>query len=246
MSDLPKYQLIINDIKQKILNNTYKVDDKLPTENELADIYGVSRMTVNKALIDLEKDNYVYKIQGSGTYVKRRTLNKKFGSSVSFTNDISSSGSIPSSKLLEFRYCNYDEFPIIFKGLNLNENDNLIFFKRLRFSNNNPVAISLTFVSPKIVRNIDINELNNSFYDYILNKYNIKPICKNYTVSACMANSSQKKWLNTDETALLKVSHYSYTQNGNPFEYNETFYLSDKFTYTTNGETFGIESRNDK
>ncbi len=243
MGNLPKYQYIINDIKNKILKNIYKIDEKIPTENELAEIYGVSRMTVNKALLDLQKDDYIYKIQGSGTYIKRRIINKEFGSSISFSSDISDIGSIPGSKLLEFSYIDFKENPTIFKNLNLNNDDKVLFFKRLRLSDNKPVAISSTYISQKVIPELDADTLSHSFYEYIQKKFNVKPICRNYIISATLADDFQKAWLKVKNEALLKVSHYSYTQDGTAFEYNETYYLSDRFTYITNGDGSGINHK---
>lgn len=43
--------------------------DKLPTERELAETYKVSRQTVRQALEKLEKDGFIRKVQGSGSYI---------------------------------------------------------------------------------------------------------------------------------------------------------------------------------
>lgn len=45
----------------KINNNIYKVGDKLPTNMQLCDLYGVSRITINRALMDLESEGYIEK-----------------------------------------------------------------------------------------------------------------------------------------------------------------------------------------
>lgn len=242
MNDLPKYKNIIKDIKEKIKSDIYKSNEKLPSENELAKEYNVSRMTVNKALLDLERDKYIYKIQGSGTYVRERIVSKKFGSAVSFSKDISKTGNIPGSKLLNFKQLLFEDDINLFKKFGLSQKDNIIFFERLRLSNNEPVAISSTYVSQKFIPDFDISVLKNSFYEYLSKRYNITPICKHYEISAILPSNFQKKWLNIDFGALLKVSHYSYTQKGYIFEYNETVYLGDKFNYVTNNE-FGINKK---
>lgn len=67
-----KYELIINNIKKAINAGKYEVDTKIPSENQLAAQYGVSRQTVRKALIQLEEEGYLYAKHGSGTFVKKR------------------------------------------------------------------------------------------------------------------------------------------------------------------------------
>ncbi|WP_051263295.1 GntR family transcriptional regulator [Tuberibacillus calidus] len=64
-----KYERIKQDISEKILSEEYKVNEKLPTESELMEIYNVSRFTVRHAIDELEKENFVYRIQGAGIFV---------------------------------------------------------------------------------------------------------------------------------------------------------------------------------
>ncbi|MBR2968233.1 MAG: GntR family transcriptional regulator [Clostridia bacterium] len=73
------YSKIYNDIMHKIKTNEYKVGDKLPTELELANFYGVSRITVARALNDLAAINIVYRVKKCGTIVngKLDRKNKK-------------------------------------------------------------------------------------------------------------------------------------------------------------------------
>ncbi len=47
---MKKYQEIYNDLKEKIRTNVYPAESSLPTEQQLQEIYGVSRDTVRKAL----------------------------------------------------------------------------------------------------------------------------------------------------------------------------------------------------
>lgn len=73
MSDkkLPKYI----QLKQKILSwldsGHLKPDEQIPSENEIAGQFGMSRQTVRQALGDLEKEGWLYKLQGKGTFVSQ-------------------------------------------------------------------------------------------------------------------------------------------------------------------------------
>jgi len=64
-----KYEKVKQDISEKILSEVYKVNEKLPTESELMEIYQVSRFTVRHAIDELEKEHFVYRIQGGGIFV---------------------------------------------------------------------------------------------------------------------------------------------------------------------------------
>ena len=71
-----KNELIIKDIKKAINAGKYEVDTKIPSENQLAAEYGVSRQTVRKAILSLERDGYLYAKHGSGTFVAKRKEKK--------------------------------------------------------------------------------------------------------------------------------------------------------------------------
>ena len=63
------YSAVYNDIISKIKSGQLKVGEKLPTEIELTKIYGVSRITVARALKDLAESNLIYRVKKSGTFV---------------------------------------------------------------------------------------------------------------------------------------------------------------------------------
>lgn len=72
-----KNELIIRDIKKAINSGKYEANDKIPSENQLAMEYGVSRQTVRKALGRLIDEGYLYALHGSGTYVAQRIFKKR-------------------------------------------------------------------------------------------------------------------------------------------------------------------------
>ncbi|WP_413376011.1 GntR family transcriptional regulator [Alkalihalobacillus sp. 1P02AB] len=65
----PRYEIIYEEIKQKIMSKAYKIGDRIPTEKELIDYYNVSRITTKKALDQLVHDGLIERIAGKGTFV---------------------------------------------------------------------------------------------------------------------------------------------------------------------------------
>ncbi len=61
-------------IKSDIVTTKLQVDQKLPTQKELAKQYNVSMITIKKALNDLIRNGYLYSIVGSGTFVAKRSM----------------------------------------------------------------------------------------------------------------------------------------------------------------------------
>lgn len=63
------YRVIANQIQEKIRNGSYRTNERLPSERELAELLGVSRPSVREALIALEIEGWVDVRVGSGVYV---------------------------------------------------------------------------------------------------------------------------------------------------------------------------------
>lgn len=68
---IPSYVPIYNRFYRDIVNGVYPVGSKLPSENELKEIYGVSRNTLRQALAILYQDGFIERFQGKGSYVRQ-------------------------------------------------------------------------------------------------------------------------------------------------------------------------------
>lgn len=74
-----KYQNLINYIQEQITDGQLGPGEKVPSENQLAERFHISRQTVRKAIGTLEEEGLVQRIRGSGTYVsfdRRKNLEK--------------------------------------------------------------------------------------------------------------------------------------------------------------------------
>ena len=85
------YENIVNQILEAIFRGDLKPDDKLPSEKELGEIFGVSRVTVREAVRSLEQFGVIEVRQGSqgGAYVRKIDLNavvSQIGNAMKMTN----------------------------------------------------------------------------------------------------------------------------------------------------------------
>src|SRR5580658_3552762 len=79
--DPPKYQRILIELRRSISAGQVKPGDRLPSENELGGRFSVSRLTVQRALKELQIEGLVDRRAGSGTYVlpRKESSGKLFG-----------------------------------------------------------------------------------------------------------------------------------------------------------------------
>ncbi|NLX06349.1 MAG: substrate-binding domain-containing protein [Phycisphaerae bacterium] len=69
-ADLPLYERVREDLKRQIAR--MKVGDRLSPERKLAEVFQVDRITVRRAMMDLEKEGFVVRHQGRGTFIRRQ------------------------------------------------------------------------------------------------------------------------------------------------------------------------------
>lgn len=68
------YYQIKGDIVSRIASDEWMIGHKIPSEIELVSLYGVSRMTLRKALDELAEEGFLYKERGVGTYAARKQV----------------------------------------------------------------------------------------------------------------------------------------------------------------------------
>ncbi|NOU62845.1 GntR family transcriptional regulator [Paenibacillus sp. LMG 31461] len=66
----PKYQTIVDDLKQKIATGKFDPNEPLPTQLEFAKIYNTSDITSRRALVELANEGYIYRVRGKGTFIR--------------------------------------------------------------------------------------------------------------------------------------------------------------------------------
>ncbi len=73
----PKYQQILRSLKEAIATGRYRPGDRLPSEAELVKMHGASRITVNRALRELQVAGVIERRVGSGSYVRRDSMRSR-------------------------------------------------------------------------------------------------------------------------------------------------------------------------
>ena len=135
---VPMYQQIAADIKNKIQIGEYKENSKIPTEFELEKIYGVSRITIRKALELLVDDDILVRKQRMGTFVMPNKISWNLNSNFSFSKVNEQAGHSVRTELLGAELKKARQSDIV--KLNLND-DMILCVKRLRYVDDKPIEI---------------------------------------------------------------------------------------------------------
>ena len=233
MKPLPKYQMIEQDIIDQIREGKLAPGSQLMTENQMCDVYEVSRMTVNKALTSLVNKGYLIRTAGKGTFVLESRVTKSIDPkhASSFSKDIQSIHKKPGAILVEYRVMRAGDLPKLMDRLKLQEDELVHYIHRIRTSNGVRVALSHTYIPCKHLPALDVTVLEGSLYEYLDREYGIHPRAIDYAFNALLPTPKQLELLQAESCALLKSSHRSVIDSGAIFEYTETFYVGYRYTY---------------
>jgi len=236
MKKTPKYTQVEDYLINRINTGQLKVGDQIETEEQLAEQFGFSRMTINKALNKLVERKYITRITGKGSFVTSSHVTKSLENPSSFSEDMRSIGLIAGSKLQSYKLINSNEIPLISKKMNLKEDVFVHYFVRLRTGNSTPIAISYNYVSTEVLPAISVEALNSSFYEY-LNSLNYVVLGSELEIEAVLPTTEQKELLQIDQGALLKtkaITTVSIDGKESILGYFETFYNGNIYTYKLN------------
>lgn len=225
------YLQLFDDLVKKIEDETYSEHDKLPSERELCDIYELSRITVRQALQELEREGYIYKLHGKGTFVAPKSYTQDLIKLYSFTEEMKKLGKTPTTKVLLFNDMEIDEH--LASKMDLEPNDEVFKIVRLRLADDEPLMYETTYLPKRIFQDLSATDLvQRPMYDIFNEDYHINVTRAKEQFSATLVRSEEAKHLNIpiDQPAML-IKRYAYFKN-ELIEYTVSIARGDKFNYT--------------
>ena len=164
-SSIPLYEQIKQIIRNQILSGEYMVGSRLPTEEEFCERFGVSKITIKRALNDLARAELIERRQGSGTIVAPRLVDDSFAGTEGFTNSARRSNQIPTSKILGISLVEASEHLLSSFQFPPNSSIRFLRIRRLLSVNNRPGAILTVYVPEALGQKmLDYKLENSSFY----------------------------------------------------------------------------------
>lgn len=232
-SEIPLYQQLAHSIKKAVDEQKLKENDKIPAENEFCKIYDLSRTTVRQALDILEKDGYIYKLRGKGSYVSTPKIYQNRSSFSKFYDDMRSLGKVPVSKIISLKIKVADAY--VREKMQLEENEMLCQIKWIRYGNNEPLIYETINLNYKLVDGIEMKELTDKkLYDILSEEYRIKMTHGKELFYPCKLDINEAKNLGLKENDLgMKVERVVF-QGKDVVEYTTSTVRGDRFIYTTN------------
>lgn len=226
----PLYFQLAEIITNEIDANGLQENDRLPAEREYCEKYKLSRATVRQAIDFLVKKGYIYKVQGSGTFVSSRRLKQKLLKFYSFTEEMKKQGKNPESKILSFKVIEADEK--ISKELNLVKKEKVFELIRLRLADNEKVMYERTYLPYNKFNTLTKKDLLISpLYDILQGRYGLTFTKATERFSVKTANAKVAEVLKVNVgTPIIKLQRWT-SVGIEVIEYTVSSVAGDKFEF---------------
>ncbi len=228
-SVVPLYYQIQQRLLARIHSGEFEPGQPLPPVQEIAANLGVSPMTARQAIKSLCDLGVVYSRQGRGTFISGMKLEKNFRQVLSFTEEMRSRGSRPSSRVLSFQVRRASA--AVIEALRLEPNEQVVELRRVRIANTLPMGVECSTIPLRLCPDLL------STFDPRTSLY--KTLAEHYGMEMAVADEIVEIGLvNSEEAGLLKIprnspvflfTRTSYIQNGQPVEYVKATYRGDKY-----------------
>lgn len=223
----PIYLQLREVIRNKIEDGEYLPATAIPSENELAETYGINRLTVRNAIHALVGEGLLKRVQGKGVYVVGEKMERDLETLGGFTQTIRGRNAKPSTKILvKAQRPAGTKFMHIF---DIAEDEPINYIKRLGYADGEPISIEEIFFPSSLVPNFDEIDLTVfSLYD-IYEFYGINLKCAWQTLDLVRLEPNDARMLNVDPgRAVMLFSCTSYDENGKTIEFSRSYTRGDK------------------
>jgi GntR family transcriptional regulator len=229
---LPLYYQVREALLTLITAGGLQEGSLIPTEREIGEKFHVSRITVRRAIDELVREGYLVAQQGKGTFVAQSKIDRRMAQMKSFSEQMLEEGHRPGSRLLSLRHEKTTGH--IASLLNLQSDDRIWILERLRYADDEPICISITYLNLPPEVTLTLAELQREMSLWaILEKRGIQLKRTEATVQAVAAGSREAKLLNiNDGDPLLLVEGIVYTTDDIPIEFHEMFNRGDRYKYS--------------
>ena len=231
---VPIYYQIKQAIKNWIISKEFNPGDKIPSENELADKFGVSRLTIRQAISQLSQEGFLISKRGEGTFV---TNNENLINSFSleftgFMDDLFYQ--ISKSKTKSVKITRMIVPKLIKEKLELNKDEEeVVQFKRVRFLKDKSFAYTINYLPIEIGTKITEEELYKKPLLRIIEQDFGIPFTEAFqTIEASFADKEVAEQLGIPSgSPILFVERIMYTKRRKPVELVQSSYRGDLYKY---------------
>ena len=226
---LPLYAQLKGTLTEAITCGDLKPGDQLPSQRALCETYGMSHMTVRRAISEMINEGVIYAIPGKGIYVAAQKQDAEAGPLVGFTEDMARRGMTASSKMLAAEIVGAST--LLAQALSVPVCAPLVYLRRLRLADGEPMALQTGYLPHPLCPGLLEHDLeHHSLFSVLRNVYGLHLASSTTAIEAAPTDKEQAALLGLPfPSALLITEQITYLDTGQPIEFVRTAYRGDRY-----------------
>lgn len=234
-----KYSQLTRLLGDEIKSGKLPYHQQLPTEEQLSERFGVSRITVRQALTLLEQNGYIRKIQGKGSFVTWQQTQMQLNILRGFSEEMRQMGLLPTTKLLDISVVGAEGE--VAEQLQLPPDTPVYRLVRLRLANGIPMCVESLHVSQSLCPGLENQPLEKSIYTIFTEEYHHRLQYADQEMQAGRASTRDAGRLGIGVGApVLLTRRTTFLEDGTPLEYVHSAYRGDRYKITARLELSAV------
>jgi GntR family transcriptional regulator len=226
---IPLYYQLERALRKRILNGKITPSGQFPTERQLCEEFGVSRITVRQALMILENEGIISREQGRGTFVNTREYPSMPYELYGYVDDLFFIGAQTRLRLNSKNLITADSKIALDMGIE--EGEEIFLFEGLRELDEKHTAFFQAYIPKEMGEKIPLKELDTPFFISVVERVSLETVKKAHqTISAAVATEQLARVMNIQEGhPLLVVKRIYFSKRGNLLQMAVTHFPGDSY-----------------
>ena len=222
----PRYREIERAMRQRLAKLAPGAE--LPSDAELCEEFGVSRMTARHAMHRLVQEGLLFRAPGRGTFVAEAPTHRRANSLLSFSNEMRRQGRVPTSRILGRALRAPTREEVV--RLQLKEGEKVLWLKRIRLADGEPIALESTRLNRRTAAAVLMASLERESLHAVLVRAGFPPTKGRATIDAEGASADDARWLQIRKgDPMLVERRVIVDDRGRPLEFTESRYPADRY-----------------
>lgn len=212
------------------INHGLQPHQRLPAERELAEELDVNRLTVRRALAELERDGVIYRVQGSGTFVSGSQIDKSL-EFTSFSEDMRARNMRPGSSSVHVAVgpagmtAGY--------ALGISPATSVVRIERVRTADDIPMCLERACLPAALVPGLEEGLRSDSLYEDLRQRFGIVTSRADQRIHVTVLDEESAIALLVPAfSPAFLVKRSAFDVRGRPIEYTESLYRGDRYSYS--------------
>ena len=231
LGPVPLHHQVYLDLRAALDNGEWRPGDLLPPERQLAGRYGCSLITVRRALSELTREGRIQRTRGRGTTVLQPRIERDFGGTLSFTEEMQDRGLDPETRLIGARPESAGE--VVAAALGILPGSPTLYVERLRVAGGEPLLLEQVHLPAERFPGLLASDLEHgSLYDLLTARYGTRIARAREALEPVLLRAREARLLGQRPRApALLIEGITFGADGAPVEFARSYVRGDRTRY---------------